>query len=203
MANSTWNPADLASVTLSGGNLTATATVTGAWVRAVDKKLPGAGKFYWEVRPTVWASGNTTHGFCASTLSSPSGVTNNGICGFQLGGSLYVGPSWSGINIGGSAGSTYGIAVDLTGNLVWFRVAPAGNWNNSGTASPGGTGGLSITSIFSPDAVPLAALGTTNDAVVANFGDTAFSGVVPAGFTAGWPGAASAAAAQARVMVLA
>jgi hypothetical protein len=206
MANATWNPSDIsANVTLSGGNLTATATASNTWVRA-PKQLASSGKFYFELQAMTWGWGNTEFGFCSSTLSSPNGASSAGMCGVQTPGSgnVYNGTTYTGVSLGGSGGSTYCFAVDLNAQLAWIRLAPSGNWNGSGTANPStGVGGMSVSAISGTDACPLTAFGGNGEAVVANFGDSAFSGVVPGGFTAGWPGAAVAGSAQARAMVLA
>ena len=106
-----------------------------------------------------------------------------------------------------AAGQIACIALDLTGQLIWFRKGAAGNWNGSGTANPAtGAGGYAVS--FVGAGVAAYALYSSNNAtptglVTANFGDSAFAGVVPAGFASGFPGTAAAAAAQARAMVLA
>lgn len=88
-------------------------------------------------------------------------------------------------------GDIIGYAVDLTNKLMWFRVCPSGNWNGNAGYTPGGTGGVSIAAI-NPDGVllPLYAfvynIGT-GGVITANFGDSAFSGAVPSGFTSGFP----------------
>ena len=54
MANTTWNPSDKsASLTLSNGNLTLSASALGG-VRAIDRQITG--KFYWEVTATTWGA---------------------------------------------------------------------------------------------------------------------------------------------------
>src|SRR6187455_1824221 len=59
MANTTWSTTDkTASLTLSGGNLTATASATLQGVRTADRQVTG--KFYWEVLVTKYVT--TTSG---------------------------------------------------------------------------------------------------------------------------------------------
>ena len=86
-------------------------------------------------------------------------------------------------------GDVIGIALDVGAQLAWFRVAPSGNWNGSGTANPAtGTGGLSLASITNVDDCPLVGFFPgIGESATANFGDSAFSGAVPSGFTTGWP----------------
>jgi hypothetical protein len=198
MANTTWNPADKsATMTLSGGNLVATGTGAIAWVRAVDKKTTG--KFYWELTATAWSNSNSGLGFCPSGLANPNLASGAGLCAVYATGIIFV----NGTNVGTlgarSAGDIIGIALDVGAQLAWFRVAPSGNWNGSGTASPGtGVGGLSLTSITNVDDCPLAGFYPgTSESATANFGDSAFSGAVPSGFTSGWPGPTTAQVTQA------
>jgi hypothetical protein len=188
-APTTWSTTDkTGTVTLSGSNLTATATAGNSWVRTVSKHLAGSGKVYWEITATVWTNGNTIHGFCPSALSSPNGTTAAGMSGVEIGGAIYINGSYTGTSLGTVGGGTVlGIALDLTANLVWYRIAPSGNWNNSGTANPAtGTGGMSVSAITGVDACPVAAFGASPEACTANFGASAFTGTVPSGFTAGW-----------------
>ena len=87
------------------------------------------------------------------------------------------------------AGTVVGIAVDFTNHLIWFRMAPSGNWNGSGTANPAtGVGGIT----FSTGAmVPFVTFGGSGGAagnvITANFGASSFTGTVPSGFYSGWP----------------
>jgi len=196
-----------AGITLSNFNLTATANAsTTNWVKAVSVKATGAGKFYWEVWPTAWVSGNTAHGFCPSALSNPNASSYSGVCAIARTGAIWVDGSSTGTTLTGVTPGTskFSIALDLVGKLVWFRVAPSGNWNNSGTANPAtGAGGVDVSAITGIDAVPVAMTGTISDAVDANFGGFAFSGAVPSGFATGWTAAAVPSTQGPRVMVLA
>jgi hypothetical protein len=83
-----------------------------------------------------------------------------------------------------SSGATIGCAVDLNAKLIWFRVAPSGLWNNSGTADPAtGTGGLNIaTTVGGHGVAPAFVSGNSADTVTLNLGNAAFSGTAPSGF---------------------
>jgi hypothetical protein len=198
---STWSTTDKTNTTLTNGNLTATATGSG-FIRAADKQLPAAGKFYWEVT-VAKLSGNGGIGFCPSALAAPA--YNNQTC-FHINssGSLYMNGGISVSNLVPIvAGCTLGIAVDLVANKVWFRNTLASLWNGSATADPAaGVGGIAVPTVGQPFVVaPLISLQNTNDAVTANFGASAFVGAVPAGFTSGWsstgvPGATNVIATQ-------
>jgi hypothetical protein len=90
MAFTTWSPTDLLTTTISGGNLTATSTGTLGYVRAIDKKLAGSGKFYWEVQVSTWLAGNTGVGYAPSALSNPNGSSGSGFSAVYHSGNIYV-----------------------------------------------------------------------------------------------------------------
>lgn len=184
--STTWNPADLTSITLSNTNLTASVVGSGGGVRGIAGL--SAGKYYWEC---VYTNINTNTISCGISLSSGNLTT-------PAAGTAFIQRSTGGITINGSStgsalgiigiAAVVGIAVDFTAQLIWFRIAPAGNWNGSGTANPAtGTGGLSISTISSGALYPYMC-GATSDVLTANFGSSAFSGTVPSGFTSGIQG---------------
>jgi hypothetical protein len=182
-----WNIADkTASVTLSGGNLTAVSSALNQGVRAADGQY--AGKYYFEVTATTW-TGNPAAielGTVSSTLGGGTGASQVYV---GNSGNIFVNGSASGSALGARAnGDIIGIAVDLTNHLIWFRAGAAGNWNGSGTANPvTGTGGVNITAVAGAG-VPLypLLLLSTSHSFTANFGGAAFVGTVPSGYAAGW-----------------
>ena len=189
MANTTWNPSDKsANVTLTGGNLIATSGGTLAWVRAIDRQV--AGKFYWEITTPTWTHAQSALGVAANVVISgftakTSGVIRSGV--------VYVDNVSTGINIGAlSNGSLVGVAIDCSARLIWYRLGAAGNWNGSGAANPAtGAGGIAFNSLGGFPIYPTAWMGVASDQATANFGDTAFTGAVPAGFTSGFTAGAS------------
>jgi len=196
MANTTWSTTDKsATVTLSGSNLIATAAAAGGlFVRAIDQQI--AGKFYWEIKPTVWGSSNTGVGFCPgpAVLTTPSGSSGAQMIALFKAGSIWADGVNTGVTLGArAANDVIGIAVDFAARLVWFRVAAAGNWNGSAANNPAtGVGGVPFTvAAIGLGAFPLATLGANLDSVTANFGDTAFTGAVPSGYTSGFTAGAS------------
>jgi hypothetical protein len=181
----TWNPADLVNVTLSGSNLVATGSGQGG-VRAVKSQT--SGKFYWEYTLGALVNSNTGVGFgnAAATLGNVGPTPFSAVLMYKPG-TIYYNNLVSGINLGTrSSADKIGIALDIGAQLFWFRVAPVGNWNNSGTANPAtGAGGFNFTGV--PGALyPLVAPGASGDGATANFGGSGFTGAVPSGFTAGW-----------------
>jgi hypothetical protein len=184
MANTTWSTTDKsAGITLSNANLTATGTAAQS-LRAIDRQA--LGKFYFEL--TMNTSNISTYvglvcqnaALATSTVIDPSVMVN-------VNGTIFVNSLSTGIQLGVRAsGDIFGIAVDLTNRLAWFRVAPSGNWNANAAYSPAtGTGGVAFTGGIGLPMYPWAYFNTAGN-IVANFGGSAFTGAVPAGFTSGF-----------------
>lgn len=208
-----WSPTDKAAgITLTLDN-TVTTNSNNAVCNARTVNSQAAGKFYWEVVYNTVSSIHDAAGITRGTASLTTLIQNYtsgaGACALEQSGNVYL----DGISIGSfgsvSAGVTVCYALDLGAHLIWFRQGAAGNWNAGGTANPAtGVGGLSVP--FAGGAVPVFPTiftVNTNDKYTADFGDTAFVGAVPSGFTSGWTiaagGGAAGGTAQARAMVLA
>jgi hypothetical protein len=125
-------------------------------------------------------------GVGTSSFNLTGGTTTNAAVVIRLNGPIQINNSASGSQIGTiNPGNVIGVAVDFTAHLIWFRIAPSGNWNGSGTANPAtGAGGLNI-SALSGALFPLFT-GGSGDVCTANFGASAFSGTVPSGFNSGF-----------------
>ena len=198
MANTAWNPSDLSGVTLSGSNLIATSnSSTGSsnmnWVRAAD--FQQTGKFYWEITMTTWAGANTAA--CLATKACVPATWNAaGLLAIYNDGDIRIAGN---VIVSGFTGLVSGavmcFALDLTNGLFWARVGAAGNWNASSTANPvTGAGGVSLATMGvggAFGAYPAATFTAASDKVTANFGGSAFAGVVPAGFTSGFTSGAA------------
>jgi hypothetical protein len=200
MANTTWNPSDKsATITLSGGNLTATSTSSGIIAaRAIDRQV--AGKFYWECLCSTFTGSGSAVGFACSSAALGSGLasagSSPGTVGLGRGGTIIVDGVSTGISLATvTSGTLVGIAVDLSSRLVWFRLGAAGNWNANAANNPAtGVGGISIPTLgIGIPAYPAVSFQANADAVTANFGDSAFTGTLPSGFTSGFTAGASIA----------
>lgn len=196
----TLNPSDKeAHITLSNGNLTATGTA--GWTSVVRATTPQtAGKFYWEYTMTTSTQPLTGVGIytgSASLSTSPFGAT--GTCGVLWSGIVSVdgsntitvgGVPGSSINLGSNVtnGTLVCVAVDLTAQLIWFRLGAGGNWNANAARNPAtGTGGASIPNLGGAVAAfPVVATGGA-DVITVNFGATSYVGTPPSGF-GNWPG---------------
>lgn len=182
-AFTTFNPADLANVTLTNANLSAAAPAAIGGVRGTGSHT--SGKNYWEYTITAISSNGLAVGIALLSASLSAGTTT-GVAVLTRVGTIFI----NGSNLGSlgirAVNDVIGVAVDFTAGLIWFRVAPSGLWNASGTADPAtGTGGISI-SALSGALYPVFVNGQAGDAVTANFGATAFTGSVPSGFTSGF-----------------
>lgn len=223
MANTTWEAATVTAVTLSGGNLVATSTGTtsnnqGAHAPFADGQTTG--KFYFEVTLTTYTGGagvGVGIGTTAATYSGLSVFATGGDMCFAVGhtgtGTIFVNGGNVGYSIGArTSGDVIGLAVDLINRRIWFRLSPSGLWNGAAGHDPTiGNGTAGGNPIPAGAMVPFVtygssftgAAGVAGNVWTANFGDSAFSGAVPSGYTAGWPGVASGATAQARAAILA
>lgn len=182
-STTTWNPADKnASITLSGGNLTASGTsASRAALRAIASH--STGKFYYEV--VVSASpniANTNAGIAtaAANLATYISVDTTGVAYFEP--VIFFNNGVIASIQSAALGDTICIAVDLGAQFIWVRTN-GGNWNNDPAANPAtGTNGTSFAGIAAGPYFPAATLDSTTDVMTANFGATAYAQTVPSGF---------------------
>lgn len=192
----TWDPATVTAVTLSGGDLVATNTGTtsanqGAHVASGSGKTTG--KYYFETTLTLKNAGGNCGvgiGTTASTYTNIGGTATSGNMVYFNSGNMWTNGGSTGFTLSARAtGDVVGVAVDLDNRRIWFRVAPSGQWNASGSANPA-TNNLGFV-IPAGTMVPFnvfgGASGVAGSIHTTNFGASAFTGAVPSGFTAGWP----------------
>lgn len=208
MANSTWDAATATAVTLSGGNLVATNTGTTSTNQGTHVAFANGlttGKYYFEVTLTNFAAGAGVGVGVGNTSATYAGMsvqaTNGAMCymvGHTGSGTIFTSAGGNtGLSIGArTTGNVIGVALDLTNSRVWFRAGAAGNWNgiagNNPSAPPGTGGGVAV---VAGTIVPFVTFGSgltgqagvAGNVFTANFGDSAFVGTVPSGFTAGFP----------------
>jgi len=193
-AVSTWSTTDKsASLNLTGGNLIATAGAGNQSVRGAHPKR--SGKYYIEYTSTTTQASTSAFGFASARATlgvsgPPSSATPQAASGTILV-MDYLGTQISGNgSIGGSVttSSVVCCAIDLDNRRCWFRLGAAGAWNNTGNPVTG-VGGSDIGAVGlgqGIDCYPYVFLQTSGNSITANFGATAFTGAVPAGFTSGW-----------------
>lgn len=198
----TWNPNDNeGGLTLSNGNLTATATSStgSAEVRSIAGRTNGL--VYFEATwvnvqgPTVTAIGLGIGSLAEHTLSPSVGIggdtkslgfftSTSQSTIFQNNGG--TGTTNFGSGMGPANGTVYGFALNLTTAKMWVqRISPAGaGWNNAsiGTQNPAtGTGGVAIDIGGEPFGLDIQFF-TSGDVVTINTGGSAFVGTPPSGF---------------------
>jgi hypothetical protein len=180
----TFNPGDLSGITLSNGNLTANAPGGTGGVRGTASHT--SGKNYWEYKLNAISTNSLSLGIALASANLTGG-TSTGCAVVNRLGSVSVNNAGTGISLGTRAvNDVIGVAVDFGAALIWFRVAPSGNWNANASFDPAtGTGGISI-SALSGAKFPVFINGQAGDQVTANFGATGFTGSVPSGFTSGF-----------------
>jgi len=195
-ALSTLNSADKsANLTLSNGNMTATATSgSNAGVRSTTGKT--SGKLYVEFYTgATWSSSGGNAGF---GIMSAAPALNNFGAGNATGGCLtlaYGGGNiyFNGGGVGGGIGvfgpnQQFGVAVDLGASKLWFRSGAVTGWTGNGANADPATGvsGINIAAVFpgSPAFVAVSFDGS-GSIVTINTGATAFTnGGPPSGFSA-------------------
>lgn len=192
------DPTSAQGVSLSGSNLVASNTLaTGSnGVRIATTSGRTTGKYYYEVAFTTIVGSSSCLAAIASTAAVYSQLMSSGTGGsgtvlFQNGQVNAAGANQANIPAL-TSGDAAGVAVDLDNRRVWFRKLPAGDWNGVPANNPStNTGGATITTSvgqpMSPAVVMGAAGGSIGNVMTSNFGASAFSGAVPAGFTSGWP----------------
>jgi hypothetical protein len=164
-------------------------------VRTADRQITG--KFYFEYTCTTFAGINSTVGLANGwwDVSAASGLGNGavaGTVGIIRAGSLWIDGGSSGVSFGTiTSGTVICFAVDIDAKRIWARVGAAGNWNGNVANNPAtGVGGIATPNFgVALPVYPAITLGQSGEVVTANFGDTAFTGTVPSGFTSGFTGA--------------
>lgn len=210
----TLNPSDFISGTLSNGNLTfVTAPVGGAdtYARATDGHVSGL--YYFEINGWLQAGFDYYRsGIALGTTVIPGPTPASNILSISAVISNYS-LNWSQVFIGGTSvfsdaadgwATTAGIAVNLNTHQIWIRPNPTAPWNGSATANPAtGIGGGDISAFAGQPVFPIVTTHSTNLATFnCNFGQAAFAGAVPSGFTPGWPAQSSLIAAMPQICVI-
>ncbi len=176
-----WNPTDKgANISLSNGDLTATATADYGAVRSVFSA--STGKWYWEIKV------EGTQYLAPGIATSAAPVT------YQFGNDAY---SWVRLGNGWRMNNTvhstygdevsvadyYGFALDMDNGKIW--VSRNGVWPDSGDPSTGANPMYSgLSGIFY--AGFSGGIGGTPAKGTANFGASSFSYTVPSGYTSGF-----------------
>lgn len=182
-----FDPTTAINVALSNSNLTGTHTggTNSGGVRVA--RFISSGKYYWECRLDVAASSSDCIGFMnAAGLVTDANTVNNIIVLLAAATDLLANNVSAGLNFGArTTGDNWGIAIDLTAGLVWFR-RNGGSWNTNGSADPAtGVGGVSFTLGAYAPYIRFATV-ANGEVMTADFGASAYSNPAPSGFI-NWP----------------
>lgn len=186
----TLNPSDKAShITLSGGDRTATGS-SGSWGNAQSVTAHDTtGKFYVEMTYLVKPSFGTMLGVCPATMPTTTFIGSaSGGASIYADGANSIATWVNGVYSGTIAGHDVDVgsgflklAVDCVNGKAWLGTNAG--WVGGGDPAAG----TNPTYTFSA-ATPMQIGASCNntDSATINFGNAAFSGAVPSGFTAGW-----------------
>ncbi len=177
--STTWNPSDKgASITLSGGNLSAAGNTSWNTVRATTSKAEG--KWYWESKVT--AVDDQVVGFAdgtAGTLSTFCGSLGVS-CGLVRTGATVV-SGMTNVNAGGAftTNDYVNLAIDFDAGKIW--IGKNGTYFASGNPAAGTNPWVT----FTPNTTlfPAWSGNTAAATETANFGATAFNNTKPTGFS--------------------
>lgn len=171
----TWNPADKAApVTLSGGNLVATATTGGNIQRASNTASSAGLKKYFEALITNAAGNYCAVGIASAShsISSYLGATASSGYGYHKGAILYPGATATSVDFttGDVIGVLYDASAGGSSGVVSFT-------KNGIPVTPTLTG-INTATIWKPTA----GLYNTNDSITARFNPASWSYAPPAGY---------------------
>ena len=181
-----WDPVNIGNnITLSNGNLTATATLSGTSNTVRSLRSRSSGKHYFEVAFTTLTAVVLTDyvGLVNSTfaLTSDNIASTTNSVGWGDTGNLVQNSATAGTPGAWNTGTpTLSIAIDLDNSLFWGRVN-GGNWNANPSADPAtGVGGISFATLGA--AYVAMTVADVTDAATVNFGGSAFTYTAPLGF---------------------
>jgi hypothetical protein len=166
-------------IALSNGNLKASGTIVDAnWRTSLTSIEKSSGKYYFEgfgeqAHSMIGVAGNTA--VLNNHLASVDGCGRSDSSGQVFRNGVLITTHNSMIPPG-----YFGCAVDLTAELIWFRVIGT-DWNNDPVADPAaGVNGISIAALTGPYRAGCSVF--SNGIITMNFGASPFAGIAPAGY---------------------
>jgi len=185
----TWEPTSAVNVTVFNGNLSATTSATSAgFVRAPLFTFKRSGRWYFEITINHAGVNGDALGLIANGggVADPAAIPPSNCVLLQSGGEIYTEHYDTGINLGArTTGDVIRVAVNFDAWLIWFGVAPSGNWNNNGAANPAtNTGGIRFNGYADTTMGPFVSFDSASLVGVdtINAGQSSFIGTVPAGY---------------------
>jgi hypothetical protein len=178
-----WNTSDKgANVDLSNGNLTMN-NPTGAWL-SVRANQALSGKQYWEV--LVVGSDQFIIGVMDSngTVDNFVGASFNGVGGYlSTGGVLIAGFTTGTVKSISSFPTRFMIATDIQNKKGW--IGSGGTWASGANPETGANPTFTWSDNWTVYPAASAYSSNPGETATANFGATAFTHTVPAGFNSG------------------
>ena len=174
---------------LSGDTGDNYANATYRSVRAVNPAH--SGKLYFEVTVTTLGA-NALVGIAdaSAALGNYVGSDTHGVGWLETGQVFNNGNAAFGSANNWSAGHVLGVAVDIGNLKIWFWDSVANHWNGDILANQNpatNTGGISFSALVGTPVYPAMSVNggvSSQDVLTANFGGSAFTQTVPAGFSA-------------------
>jgi hypothetical protein len=186
------DPATVAGVTLSNGNLTATHNVTTTQQGVFSTAYKTSGKYYFEIRiDASFASGVHFAGAITSSGALATIGSNLNCMTVQVGsggvGGINSNGGGTGMSVGGAciAGDVLGFALDLTARKGWVRKG-SGLWNGQAIGSQDPVAGVGGAVLYAAVGyAPLIWFGgasAINSAMTLNCGQSAFANAAPSSY---------------------
>jgi hypothetical protein len=188
-STTTWNSADKASITLSGGDLIATKTGADADAQVRSVASRSSGKVHFEATFTTVITNSSSMGLGIASASHTLGggsyvgsdLTSVGVWGDK---SVYLnGSATTLLSTNPAQGDVMAIEVDFGAALLWVKTSSSTNWNNNGSADPAtGTGGFNISTLTSSPWYIICDAEQTNQAWTLNAGGSAYAFTPSSGY---------------------
>lgn len=183
----TFDPAfNPTNITLSNGNLTATGVNSSTNQNVRTGVGFTSGKVYWEATLNATGASNGA-GVGIENPNNGSGFLGGTLYGwcYTAGGIFYNNGSNTATWATYAVNDVICIAVDITAKKLWIRKN-GGNWNNTAGNDPAtNVGGTDLTTLLANNGTVYPAMNSwqSGDRVTMNFGVSAFTQSVPAGFS--------------------
>jgi hypothetical protein len=184
----TWNPLDKGSVTLTNGNLDASAVIDNNVKGTVA--VPESTKIYFEFTVTQRGSGGAQSpivGICTPVTINTSNIdiqTSLIWCYAATGQKLGGGASYTSYGNSLSANDVLGVAIDRANGRIWF--SKNGTWQNSGTPTNGSDASAAFANVPTTGTIHIV-YGNNNSTPGTgslNAGQRPFAYTAPSGFKA-------------------
>lgn len=171
-------------LTLSNGNLTATANALFSFANSRSTTAHSSGKYYVEVVSTNPSDGAVGLASASESPTNYLGQTVNSVGYYNTGDVYFNGAQAAAVATWGATflTSVIDVAIDLDNKKIWVKV-DNGTWNRDSAANPAtNTGGVSIAALANAPFFFVVEPYSSGAALTVNFGATSFVNAAPSGF---------------------